>query len=237
MSAGCALPAGPGAPHAVESTRDSARLLSGELPPLPGGWREAEQVLVLWDGDCGFCGRCVLFAKRRDARSRLLFVPYQRVPDPPLGATLRADCARAMQAIRTDGSLLRGGRGAVYCLEQVGWWWARPMRFAPLAWLTELGYWLVARNRRLFSRQSRHEQQAQQSRDPSHAPCGRKRLPLPVDVRGRCHHAPRQRTCPPRLLQRTCVLFLHRTDSWRGGAGLMPWTQEGTLKQRSRESD
>jgi predicted DCC family thiol-disulfide oxidoreductase YuxK len=152
MTATCALPVGAGALRLDESTGDAARLLAGSLAPLPQGWVGAQRVLVLWDGECGFCGRCVEWARRRDQRARLLFVAYQRVPDPPLREPLRADCARAMQAIRTDGSLLRGGRGAVYCLEQLGWWWVRPLRFAPLGWLTDLGYWLVARNRRLLSR-------------------------------------------------------------------------------------
>jgi predicted DCC family thiol-disulfide oxidoreductase YuxK len=152
MSASCALPASPAAARPGDTTRDSARLLSGELPPLPGGWRGADQVLVLWDGECGFCGRCVEWARRRDRNARLLLVPYQRVPDPPLDATLRADSARAMQVFRTDGTRLRGGRGAVFCLEQLGWRWTKPLRFAPLAWLTDLGYWFVARNRALFSR-------------------------------------------------------------------------------------
>jgi predicted DCC family thiol-disulfide oxidoreductase YuxK len=133
-------------------SENRSRLLSGELTPLPGGWRGAERHLVLWDGDCGFCRRCVDWARRHDHEQRLELVPYQTVPDPPLRAELRADCARAMQVIRRDGTLVRGGRGAVFCLEQVGWWWARPLRFVPLAWLTDVAYWIVARNRRFFSR-------------------------------------------------------------------------------------
>jgi predicted DCC family thiol-disulfide oxidoreductase YuxK len=152
MREACALPVGAGALRIEEGAGDASRLLSGELASLPQGWRGAERVLVLWDGDCGFCGRCVEWAKRRDGRGRLLFVPYQRVPDPPLGDALRSDCARAMQAIDTGGVLRRGGRGAVFCLEQLGWTWARPLRWPPLLWLTDLGYWLVARNRRLLSR-------------------------------------------------------------------------------------
>jgi predicted DCC family thiol-disulfide oxidoreductase YuxK len=128
------------------------RLLAGGLAPLPGGWRGGDRHLVLWDGDCGFCRRCVEWARRHDRAGRLLLVAYQRVPDPPLGAELRERCGRAMQVVRRDGTLVPAGRGAVFCLEQVGWWWARPMRIVPLAWLTELAYWIVARNRRLFSR-------------------------------------------------------------------------------------
>jgi predicted DCC family thiol-disulfide oxidoreductase YuxK len=152
MSAGCALPPGGGPAEPAEGGRDAATILGGALAPLPEGWRGAERHLVLWDGECGFCGRCVEWAKRRDRRQRLLFVPYQRVPEPTLPANLRSDCARAVQAIRTDGSRLRAGRAAIFCLEQIGWRWARILRFPPLVWLTELAYHIVARNRLLFSR-------------------------------------------------------------------------------------
>jgi predicted DCC family thiol-disulfide oxidoreductase YuxK len=131
----------------------------GQIPPvwsevgtLPEGWRGRDRHLALWDGDCGICGRIAAWAAGRDRQGRLLVLAYQQVPDPPLGPALRADCARAMQVMRTDGTRLRAGRAAIFCLEQLGSRWARPLRARPLVWLTELGYWLVARNRALIGR-------------------------------------------------------------------------------------
>jgi hypothetical protein len=66
---------------------------------------------------------------------------------------LAARCARAVHVITPDGAVLRAGRASVYVLDHVGW--RVPARLAsrpPLAWLVEVGYWLVARNRGLASR-------------------------------------------------------------------------------------
>jgi predicted DCC family thiol-disulfide oxidoreductase YuxK len=107
---------------------------------------------VLWDGECGICRRIAAWLARRDRAGALLILAYQEVPDPPLEADLRADCSRAMQVMRSDGTRLRAGRAAIFCLEQTGWRWARPLRWWPLVPFTEIGYWLVARNRGLIGR-------------------------------------------------------------------------------------
>lgn len=59
-----------------------------------------------------------------------------------------------MQAITPEGQQLSAGRAVLFVLLQVGW---RPalVRLAscrPFVWGVELGYWVVARERSLFSR-------------------------------------------------------------------------------------
>ena len=66
---------------------------------------------------------------------------------------LRDACARAVQVVRADGTTLRAGRATLYILSRVGWgWFARLLAWPPMVWPVEAIYWLVARNRVLFSR-------------------------------------------------------------------------------------
>jgi hypothetical protein len=62
-------------------------------------------------------------------------------------------CVRAVHVITLDGQVLSAGRATLYVLDQVGW---RRLAGAfsrwPLVWLVEVGYWLVARHRGVFSR-------------------------------------------------------------------------------------
>ncbi len=80
-------------------------------------------------------------------------VPYQEAPSPPMTPELARACRRAIHVLRADGAVLRAGRAAVYVLEVLGYRrtaWC--LRRRPVIWAVELGYWIVARNRRLFSR-------------------------------------------------------------------------------------
>ena len=68
-------------------------------------------------------------------------------------AALERACADAVHVIRSDGVQLRAARACLFVLDQIGWRrTACLLSLPPLAWLVELGYWLVARNRMLFSR-------------------------------------------------------------------------------------
>jgi predicted DCC family thiol-disulfide oxidoreductase YuxK len=67
--------------------------------------------------------------------------------------SLAQRCPRAVHVITPDGRVLGAGRASLYVLDQVGWHrMAATFSRWPLVWLVEAGYWLVARNRRLFSR-------------------------------------------------------------------------------------
>jgi hypothetical protein len=62
-------------------------------------------------------------------------------------------CARAMHVFCRDGTLLRAGRAVLFLAGGIGW--RRSSRFLshpPMIWFVELGYALVARNRRLTGR-------------------------------------------------------------------------------------
>jgi len=109
--------------------------------------------LLLWDGDCGFCRRGVLWAERRDTDHAFQAFPYQQAPSPPMTPELREACAHAVHVITPEGEVLRAGRACLWVLQRIGYpVLARVLAVPPLVWAVELGYWLVARNRQLASR-------------------------------------------------------------------------------------
>ena len=60
-------------------------------------------------------------------------------------------CKRAVQVITPGGQTLAAGRASVCVLGLIGY--PRLARLAgcpPFIWAVELGYWMVARNRRFF---------------------------------------------------------------------------------------
>lgn len=63
-------------------------------------------------------------------------------------------CKKAIHVITAEGRLIRAGRAGMFILEEVGYpaWLIRPFTWPPLVWFTELGYELIANNRRFFSR-------------------------------------------------------------------------------------
>jgi predicted DCC family thiol-disulfide oxidoreductase YuxK len=108
--------------------------------------------LLLWDGDCGFCRRGVEWAERRDTSHAFRAIPYQQAPSPPMTSELRQACARAVHVLTAEGPVLRAGRACLWVLERIGYpGLARVLALPPLVWAVEVGYWLVARNRRLAS--------------------------------------------------------------------------------------
>lgn len=110
--------------------------------------------LLIWDGDCGFCRNALGWMLQYDHAARIEAVPYQHLPAPPMTPALIRQAERAVQVVTPQGQHLSGGRAVLYVLQQVGWHPAlvRLASHRPALWVVELGYWIVARNRTLFSR-------------------------------------------------------------------------------------
>ncbi|MDG2050742.1 MAG: DCC1-like thiol-disulfide oxidoreductase family protein [Myxococcota bacterium] len=112
-----------------------------------------EPDIVLWDGDCAFCRRGILWFKNRDSTGRLQMVPYQQAPSPPMTPTLARACRKSLYVIHPDGNQTRAGRAILFLFEAIGFKrLARLGSRRPLVWAIEFGYWLVARNRQIVSR-------------------------------------------------------------------------------------
>ena len=78
---------------------------------------------------------------------------YQDAPWPPMTDELAERCRRAVQVITPAGQTLAAGRASVCVLGLIGY--PRLARLAgrpPFIWAVELGYWMIARNRRFLSR-------------------------------------------------------------------------------------
>ncbi len=111
------------------------------------------QNLILWDGECAFCRRTAQWFLRQDKRKVLSAVPYQEAPAPPMTPELAAACEKAVHVVKTDGTILRAGRAALFLLEQTKWKpLARLLASPPFLWLVEIGYGIIARNRPFFAR-------------------------------------------------------------------------------------
>jgi hypothetical protein len=55
--------------------------------------------------------------------------------------------------ITAEGRVVRAGRASLFVLQRTGYpRLARVLAVPPLVWMVELGYWIVARNRRFFAR-------------------------------------------------------------------------------------
>lgn len=67
---------------------------------------------------------------------------------------LREDFKHAAYVFTDDGRVLRAGRAALFVLEELGLggWLPRLLARPPMIFFVELGYTLVARNRKFFSR-------------------------------------------------------------------------------------
>ncbi len=118
-----------------------------------------DQHLLLWDGRCGFCRRSAAWIERHDHDKRFEILPYQEAASPPMTPELAEACTHAVHVITADGRAIRAGRAALFILDNIGWpRAARILAVPPLVWAIEVGYWIVARNRMLFSRfMFRHE--------------------------------------------------------------------------------
>lgn len=110
--------------------------------------------LVIWDGECGLCGRVICWVRRQDAAGAFHAVPFQDCPTPPMTPELRADAARAVQVITADGQRLSAARAALFVLVELDRWagLARLLRRRPFIAVAERGYRLVAEHRPFFGR-------------------------------------------------------------------------------------
>lgn len=80
-------------------------------------------------------------------------MPYQQAPSPPMTPELAEACEKAVHVLKTDGTLLRAGRAALFLFEQTHWKpLTRLLGFPPFVWLVEFGYGIIARNRPFFAR-------------------------------------------------------------------------------------
>ena len=115
--------------------------------------------LLIYDGECDFCCRCVARFRRRTGE-RVDFAPLQdaalaqRFPEVP-----RAACEEAVHYIEPDGRVTRGAEASFLALASCGGVLRWPLRVygscRPAAAIAECGYRFIARHRMFFSKWTR----------------------------------------------------------------------------------
>jgi predicted DCC family thiol-disulfide oxidoreductase YuxK len=120
---------------------------------LPEPTEREGRTWVIFDGDCGICNRYAKRIRELDVRRELIIVPYQAAPDPPATDAVRGACEHAVHVVLPTGQVLRAGRAWLHLRARLqGGLLVRVLAIPPFSWLLEVGYWLVARNRHVFSR-------------------------------------------------------------------------------------
>ncbi|MFQ3610249.1 MAG: DUF393 domain-containing protein [Fimbriimonadales bacterium] len=108
---------------------------------------------LLWDGECDFCAWSVARVRARDRNQQFRVVPFQSAPPELLQKVNPHQLLRGVHVISREGRVFRAGRAVLFIMEQLGnRWLARILSLPPLIWGVELGYWLIARNRKRISR-------------------------------------------------------------------------------------
>lgn len=108
--------------------------------------------LLLWDGDCGFCGRCARWMQRQTG-DQVDYQPYQRAlarfPELDENAL-----ERAVHLVEPNGRVTHSAEAVYRAVECVrGWSWliCAYVRLGAFAALSEWGYRRVANNRSFIS--------------------------------------------------------------------------------------
>ena len=103
---------------------------------------------LVFDGDCGFCTRCVALVPKSALRTTAV-VPYQRADLDALGLTA-AQCAEAVQWVGDDGTRASGHAAIGRLLQTAGLFWRLigTLLLVPrISWLAAWVYKVVAANR------------------------------------------------------------------------------------------
>lgn len=109
---------------------------------------------LLYDANCAVCALEMDHLRSLNAEGRLQFIDISEPGfDPvPYGVTLAAMNAE-IHARRADGQVIWGVQVLRLAYDAVGLGWVlRPTAWAPLRGLSDVGYRLFARHRRLISR-------------------------------------------------------------------------------------
>ena len=103
--------------------------------------------MLVYDGDCAFCARCVRLAERIGPDAEI--VAFQLADLAELGLT-EEQAAAALQWVEVDGTVRSGHEAiaAMLCTAGPGWKVAgRALLLPGVSWLAARAYRLVAENR------------------------------------------------------------------------------------------
>lgn len=114
--------------------------------------RTAAGPTLVYDGDCGFCTRCVRFVERRlspPRATRLQVIAWQEADLDVLGVQ-REDAEKAVQWVAASGRVSAGAEAVARLLRNAGGPWSVAgslLLVPPVRWGAERVYRLIAANR------------------------------------------------------------------------------------------
>ena len=108
--------------------------------------------VLLWDGDCGFCRRSVLWVSSQDQQKKIKTLPYQLALQW-LPKEVRDLSEKQVHLLDPQGNFWGGAEAAIKVLEIIGYSSLSKVLALPgFSLATDLSYRLVASNRKLFSK-------------------------------------------------------------------------------------
>lgn len=109
--------------------------------------RRRERPVLLYDGDCAFCAKCVRVAERIGPDAEI--VAFQLTDLAELGLT-EEQAAAALQWVEVDGTVRSGHEAIAAMLSTAGPVWkiaGRTLLLPGISWTAAKAYRLVAENR------------------------------------------------------------------------------------------
>jgi predicted DCC family thiol-disulfide oxidoreductase YuxK len=108
-------------------------------------------LVLVYDGECDFCGRLARWVERRDRAHRVLVTPSQE-PGLIEGLGLTsAEVGRAAWAVEPGGRRFEGAAAINRVMRELGGGWSLAASLygvAPIRWVEDRYYGRVARRRR-----------------------------------------------------------------------------------------
>ncbi len=109
--------------------------------------------LLVWDGECETCRRCVVWVVTKDEKNAILPLTPRGVPSPPMTEELHARAKEAVLLLTPEGRALSGGRACIEVLRLLGRErTARLLGRPSLAGCVEAAYRAAARTRGWWGR-------------------------------------------------------------------------------------
>jgi predicted DCC family thiol-disulfide oxidoreductase YuxK len=109
---------------------------------------------LIYDGECGFCKRCVAWIAKRARPGALEYLPFQADARKERFPQLTDEqCEQGMQLVLENGDVRSGEKAVPELLQRLKrWrWFAFFFELPVISWLAGPAYRLVVRNRSMIS--------------------------------------------------------------------------------------
>jgi predicted DCC family thiol-disulfide oxidoreductase YuxK len=124
--------------------------MTGTRPESPDGAVAQSSFVVIYDDQCGFCGRWVARISQWDERHALRFIGLREPTATRLSGRTRAELERAMHLVTPDGAVFAGAAATRELFRVIPWGWLPRIAFAlpgAMRVADRIYGWVVSRRR------------------------------------------------------------------------------------------